>query len=96
MAAQKKTEFGEPSLKNTKQELLNAYNEMRRQLEEKDKTQLKPEQKVQERKEAEVLTAVKAMTADGVVQKIDQLKQEIIRTLADLGDKLTSEVDKCN
>lgn len=96
MAVQKKADSIEPSLKSTKQELLDAYTEMRQQLQEKDKTQLKPEQKVQEKKETQVLAAVQAMTADGVLQKINQLKQEMARTLADLGDKLASEVDKCS
>ncbi|HNS20041.1 MAG TPA: hypothetical protein PKH24_06055 [Sedimentisphaerales bacterium] len=96
MAVQKKADAVEPSLKSTKQELLDAYAEMRQQLQERDKTQLKPEQKIQEKKEAQVLTAVQAMTADGVLQKIGQLKQEMTRTLADLGEKLASEVDKCN
>jgi len=96
MAVPKKADSAEPSLKSTKQELLDAYSEMRQQLEEKDKTQLKPEQKVQEKKEAQVLAAVKATTADGVIQKINQLKQEVARTLGDLGDKLASEVEKCN
>jgi hypothetical protein len=39
MAIQKKAESVEPNLKSTKQELLDAYNEMRQQLQEKDKTQ---------------------------------------------------------
>jgi hypothetical protein len=94
MPVQKKADSAEPSLKSTKQELLDAYSQMREQLEEKDKTQLKPEQKVQEKREAQVLTAVKAVTADGVIQKIDQLKQEMARTLADLGAKLAAEVEK--
>lgn len=34
--------------------------------------------------------------AGGVLQKIGQLKQEMARTLADLGDKLAAEVDKCS
>jgi len=96
MAVQKKTEGPEPSLKSTKQELLDAYNEMRQQLEEKDKTQLKPEQKVQEKKEVQILAAVQATTAESVIQKINQLKQEMARTLSDLGDKLASEVEKYN
>ena len=96
MAAQRKTDSGAISLKNTKQELLNAYNEMRERLEEKNKTQLKPEQKLQARKEGQVLAAVQAMTADGVLEKTNQLKQEMARTLTDLGDRLASEVAKCN
>lgn len=94
MAVQKKADAPEPTLKSTKQELLDAYNEMRQQLQERDKTQLKPEQRVQEKKEAQVLAAVQATTADGVLQKINQLKQDMTRTLADLGDKLAAEVDK--
>jgi hypothetical protein len=94
--AVKKADSTEPTLKSTKQELLDAYNTMRQQLQERDKTQLKPEQKVQEKKEAQVLAAVQEMTADGVLQRINQLKQEMARTLADLGDKLAAEVDKCN
>jgi hypothetical protein len=96
MVVQKKAESMEPNLKSTKQELLDAYNEMRQQLQEKDKTQLKPEQKIQEKKETQVLAAVQAMTAGGVLQGINQLKQEMTRTLADLGDKLAAEVDKCD
>lgn len=94
MAVQRKADDSEPSLKSTKQQLLAAYNEMRQQLEEKDKTQLKPEQKVQERKEAQVLAVAKETTAEGVIQKINQLKQEMARTLSDLGDKLAAEVEK--
>jgi len=94
MAVQKKSDGPEPSLKSTKQELLDAYNEMRQQLEERDKTQLKPEQKVQEKKEAQVLAAVQTTTTDGVLQRINQLKQDMARTLNDLGDKLAAEVQK--
>jgi hypothetical protein len=43
MPIPKKAEGPEPNLKSTKQELLDAYHQMREQLEEKDKTQLKPE-----------------------------------------------------
>jgi hypothetical protein len=96
MPVQKKADSAEPTLKSTKQELLDAYNEMRQQLGEKDKTQLKPELRVQEKKEAQVLAAVKATAADGVIQKINQLKQEMTRTLSDLGDKLAAEVEKCD
>jgi hypothetical protein len=96
MPVQKKTDSAEPTLKSTKQELLDAYNQMRQQLEEKDKTQLKPELRVQEKKEAQILAAVKATTPDGVIREISQLKQEMAKTLADLGDKLAAEVEKCN
>lgn len=92
--SQKKVDPDQPSMKNTKKELLDAYHEVLQQLEEKDRTQLKPEQKAQEKKDAQVLTAVREVSADGVLLKINQLKQEMLKTLADLSDKLTAEVQK--
>lgn len=91
---QKKANSEQPSMKNTKKELLDAYHDVLQQLREKDRTQLKPEQKAQEKKEAQVLTAVREVTADGVLAKTNQLKQDMVTTLAELGDKLTAEVAK--
>lgn len=92
MPPQKSADPEQPSMKNTKKELLDAYNEVLQKLKEKDRTQLKPEQKAQEKKETQVLMAVREVTADGVLLKINQLKQEMVKTLAELGDKLGAEV----
>lgn len=90
----KKIDDTKLSMKNTKQELLDAYHEMLQQLHEKEKAQLKPEQKLKEKKEEGVLKAVAGISADGVIQETNKLKQEIGGTLNKLSDRLAAEVDK--
>jgi len=66
-APKKKINDMELSMKNTKQELLDAYHEMLQQLHEKEEAQLKPEQKLKEKKEESILKAVAGISADGVI-----------------------------
>ena len=73
----KNIEDADLSMKNTKQELLDAYHETLRQLHEQEKTQLKPEQKLKEKKEEDTLKAVAGISAEGVIQETNKLKQEI-------------------
>ncbi len=93
-APKKKTNDTELSMKNTKQELLDAYQETLQQLREKEKAQLKPEQKLQEKKEEGILKAVAGISADGVIQETNKLKHEIGGMLTKLTDRLAGEVDK--
>jgi cytoplasmic iron level regulating protein YaaA (DUF328/UPF0246 family) len=67
-APKKKTNGAELSMKNTKQELLDAYHQTLQQLREKEKAQLKPEQKLKEKKEEGILKAVAGICADGMIQ----------------------------
>jgi len=50
-APKKKIDDTDLSMKNTKQELLDAYQETLQQLHEKEMAQLRPEQKLKEKKE---------------------------------------------
>jgi chromosome segregation ATPase len=93
-APKKKTDDMELSMKNTKQELLDAYHEMLQQLHEKEEAQLKPEQKLKEKKEESILKAVAGISADGVIQEINKLKQEIGGMLNKLADRLAAETNK--
>ena len=93
-APKKKLDDADLSMKNTKQELLDAYYETLKQLHEKDKAQLKPEQKLKERKDESILKAVAGISADGVIQETNKLKQEIWGMLNKLTDRLTAEVNK--
>jgi len=65
-----------------------------KQLHEQEKAQLKPEQKLKERKEEGVLKAVAGISADGVIQETNKLKQEIGGMLNKLTDRLAAEVNK--
>jgi hypothetical protein len=94
MPPQKKTDSTEPTLKSSKQELLDAYHEILEQLQQREKAQLRPEQRVQERKEEKVLTAVAGLSADGAIQQANLLKQEMAKTLSELGERLAAEVNR--
>lgn len=82
------------SLKNTKQEMLDAYNTLMKTMEEQKQRQLKPEEKVQERREKEIVKTADALTVEGVVQGIGSLKQDIGKVLSQLSDNLEREVLK--
>ncbi len=90
-APKKQIEVADLSIKNTKQELLDAYHETLRQLQEQEKAQLKPEQKLKERKEEGTLKVVAGISADGVIEETNKLKQEIGGMLNKLTDRLAAE-----
>lgn len=93
-APKKKVDETDFSMKNTKQELLDAYNETLKKLYEEEKAQLKPEQKLKERKDEGILAAVSGISADGVIQETNKLKQDIGGMLNKLTDRLAAEVNK--
>lgn len=86
-APKKKVDETDFSMKNTKQELLDAYNETLKKLYEEEKAQLKPEQKLKERKDEGILAAVSGISADGVIQETNKLKQDIGGMLNKLTDR---------
>lgn len=79
---------------NTKQEMMDAYSELLKQLEEKEKTELKPEEKKEKIKNEKVIRDVDALSTEGVVKGAANLKMEIGRMLAGLSDRLEEETDK--
>jgi hypothetical protein len=93
MPPQKKTDEG-LSMKNTKRELLEAYEDAMAQLREKAQTQLKPEQTIQAKKDAQVVAAASGLSADKVSQGIGQLRNEVNKMLSELAEKLTDEVQR--
>lgn len=84
-------ETPELSVKNTKQEMLDAYNSLLKTMEEQKARQLKPEEKVQEKKVAEIIKTADALTPEGVVRGIGNLKLEIGKVLAQLSDSIERE-----
>ncbi len=82
------------SMTNTKQELLNAYNALLKSIEEKKETELRPEKKIQERKEMETVKSAERLSSEGVAQGIMQLKIEIGKMLTRISEQLEQEVGK--
>ncbi len=79
---------------NTKQQMLDAYNVLLKQLEEKEKTELKPEEKKEKIKNEKVIKNADVLSTEGVVKGAANLKMEIGRMLAGLSDRLEEETDK--
>ena len=82
------------TLKNTKQQMLDAYNELLKKLEEKRESELKPEQKVAEQKVERAVKTADALSLDGVAESISQIKSEMNKLLTALVDKLENELAK--
>ncbi|MBI4327147.1 MAG: hypothetical protein HY674_18075, partial [Chloroflexi bacterium] len=82
------------SEKNTKQEMLEAYQTLVKQLEEKRASELNPEKKLETKKAEEAVKVAESLSADGIDRDISNLKAEIGKTLADLTEKLAAEAAK--
>ena len=85
-----------PTMSNTKKEMLDAYNVLLKQLQEQREMELKPENKIEEKKEREVLEVADSISAEGVVKGIGNLKLDMSKTLTEISDKLEEEVHKLN
>jgi len=79
---------------NTKQEMLEAYNALLQQLQEREKTELKPEEKIQEKRNKEAVAVVDILSSESVIQGIGNLKVEIGKMLTRIPDILEEEVNK--
>jgi hypothetical protein len=82
------------TLSNTKQEMLEAYQAVLKQLEAQKEGELKPEKKIEERKAKEVIQVAESLSSEGVAKEISNLKIETSKTLAQISDRLEEEVNK--
>jgi hypothetical protein len=82
------------SLTNTKQEMLDAYNELVKQLEEKREIELKPEEKIEEKAVKKIVEVADLLSIDGIVAGIGNLKAEVGKVLNQLTERLDREVGK--
>jgi hypothetical protein len=82
------------SLSNTKQEMLEAYNSILKQLEAQREAELKPEKRLEEKKAKEVIQVAESLSSEGVAREISTLKIETGKTLAQISDRLEEEIQK--
>lgn len=82
------------SATNTKQEMLDAYNDLLSQMEEKRETSATPEQKVVEKAVKQVVAAADALTTDGIIRDIGNLKGEVGKVLTNLSDRFEQEAGR--
>jgi hypothetical protein len=82
------------SEKSTKQEMLEAYQVLAKQLEEKRQAELNPERKIAEKKTEEAVKTASTVVAEGIDREIGGLKSEISKMLADVSEKLATEASR--
>jgi hypothetical protein len=89
--AEKTASVKKLSDKNTKQEMLDAYQSLARQLEEKRAAELNPEKRLQEKESQQAVQVAQALPPEGIDREIGSLKSEIGKVLADVTEKMAQE-----
>jgi hypothetical protein len=79
---------------NTKQEMLDAYNTVLKQLQEKQAGELRPEKKMEEKKTKEAVAVAESLGSESVAKEINNLKLDVNKMLTQLYDRLDAEVNK--
>jgi len=82
------------SVSNTKQEMLEAYHAILKQLEAQKEVEVKPEKRLEEKKSKEVIQVADSLSSEGVAKEISILKIETGKTLAQISDRLEEEIGK--
>lgn len=80
------------SASNTKKEMIDAYNELLNQLQQKREAELKPQERLEEKAVKQVVAAADSLSTDGIVTEIGNLKSEMGKMLAQLSDRLEEGV----
>jgi hypothetical protein len=80
--------------KNTKQEMLDAYQLLATQLEEKRAAELAPVRKLEEKQTQEAVKVATAIESDDIDREIGNLKAQIGKMLADISDRLATEASR--
>jgi len=91
---EKKFQSKKLTLSNTKQEMLEAYSGILKQLEAQRDAELKPEKKMEEKKAKEVIQIAESLSSEGVAREIGTLKIEAGKMLAQISDRLDEEIQK--
>jgi len=92
--AEKTAPIKKLSDKSTKQEMLDAYQSLVKQLEEKRAAELNPERRLEEKKSEEAIKMAGTVAPEGIDREIGSLKSEISATLAEVAEKLAAEAVK--
>lgn len=79
---------------NTKKEMLEAFQLIKKRIQEQAKAELKPEKTQKERKQKEVVAAAEAAVAQDVVRRVYDLKSEIGTHLNELAVRMEQEREK--
>jgi hypothetical protein len=79
---------------NTKQEMLEAYHSVLKQLEAQKELDLKPEKKLEEKKAKEVTQVADSLSSEGIARETSNLKIEAGKMLAQISDRMEEEIGR--
>jgi len=82
------------TLTNTKQEMVAAYNELLKQLQERNASELKPEVAIEQKKTKEIIEEADGLSVEGVVKNIGQVRLDISGMLGKIAQELEEEVGR--
>ena len=88
----KKSDVPKISMGSTKKEMIAAYDDVLKQLEEKELTELRPEKVKEEKRKKEAVGTAEDVAAEDIGSKVSALKLDIGKMLAEISDKLETEV----
>lgn len=92
--AEKNKEPRKVALSNTKQEMITAYNELLKQLQEKESNELKPEIVMEQKKIKEIVKEADELSVEGVTKSISQLRLDISGMLGKIAEEMEEEAVK--
>ena len=82
------------SISNTKKEMLEAYEALLKQLEERRQAEVKPEERAKEKSARAAVAVAEELSLEGIGREIGNLKSEIGKMLVGLSDRLEEETAK--
>ena len=82
------------SEKSTKQEMLDAYQSLAKELEGKRASELNPEKRLAEKKSEEAVKVAEPLSPIGIDREIGNLRADIGKLLVDISEKLAAETAK--
>jgi hypothetical protein len=82
------------STANTKQEMLSAYNEVLKELQEKRQAEPRPEERIEQRVTADAVKVAEELSTEGVVKQVGELRSTIGRLLSQVASQLEEQVDR--
>jgi hypothetical protein len=91
---EKKVQPKKLTTSNTKQEMLEAYQTVLKQLEAQKELDLKPEKKLEEKKAKEVIQVADSLSSEGIAREASTLKIETGKMLAQITDRMEEEINR--
>jgi len=92
--SEQETKTDKISITSSKKEMLAAYKELQRQLQERREVEATPEQKIREKQDREAVATADSLSTEGIAKEIGSLKSEIGKVLAQLSDRMEEAIGK--